>query len=127
MTDTSPDKIYLTPVECVVVEERTDGDSVLVDNNRALWGFAVLLYGVGDSVTTVAGLKAADTAEIGPVALTVLDIAGIPGFVLLKVVFLCLCYAVWTRLPMPERAAIPLGLTVTGLGVTSWNLTMLLL
>ena len=44
-----------------------------------LWLFAFLAFVVGDSVTTAAGLSAG-AAESNPLAATVLEVAGRPGF-----------------------------------------------
>lgn len=90
-----------------------------------LWGAAVLFYGVGDAVTTVAGFQTHSAAEAGPVALSVLGSSGVAGFILLKILFIGACFGVWRVLRTPGRVAVPLALAVAGLLVTAWNVTVL--
>jgi hypothetical protein len=94
---------------------------------RELWVAAVLLYGVGDGVTTAIGTEAADVAEAGPVAAAFLEGAGVDGIVLLKVVLFGVSFAVWWAITTPGRVAVPLSLAVVGAVVTAWNLHVLFL
>lgn len=91
----------------------------------ALWLVALAFYGVGDTVTTGLGLRAAHAEEVGPLALIAIDAAGLPGLVVLKLVFLGLAFGVWAVLDRPSRVAIPLAIAVAGIGVTTWNLFVL--
>jgi hypothetical protein len=91
----------------------------------ALWVLAVLLYGVGDSVTTAAGFRNAGEAELGPVAAVVLEQAGVPAFLALKSLFLVACFGAWSLLSTPGRVAIPLALALVGGVVTVWNILVL--
>ncbi|MFB6154696.1 MAG: DUF5658 family protein [Haloferacaceae archaeon] len=86
-----------------------------------LWLAALLLYGVGDGVTTVVGVRSAEVAEAGPIATTLLDGAGLYGFVALKFAFLAASFAVWWALDTPGRVAVPASLAVVGTVVTVWN------
>ena len=99
----------------------------LVQRQRFLWILAALLYGVGDSVTTVIGLQAEQTSEVGPVALLVLDAAGVAGFLGFKLVFIGVFFVSWYALSTPARVAIPLALVFVGGVVTCWNVVMLLI
>ena len=90
-----------------------------------LWGAAVLFYGVGDAVTTVAGIRADSATEAGPVALSALASGGVAGFLLVKLLFIGVCFALWRVVRTPGRVAVPLALAVAGLLVTAWNLTVL--
>lgn len=96
-----------------------------IDNQSMLWVLAVVLYGVGDSVTTLVGLESDGVTESGPVALYALGQGGIPGFLLLKVGFIGLCFLVWWVVRTPGRVAIPLALIVVGAVVTGWNLVVI--
>lgn len=106
------------------------GDSGLVataiDNQPLLWVFAVVLYGIGDTITTLVGLHSDGATEGGPVALYVLGQGGIPGFLLLKTGFISVCFLVWWLVRTPGRVAIPLALVVVGAVVTCWNLVVVL-
>lgn len=101
--------------------------TVLRNRQRALWLLAILFYGIGDTVTTRIGWSAEHTAEAGPIALPLIETAGIGGLVALKLVFFGLCYLAWYLVESPGRVAIPLALAVAGIGVTLWNSVMLLL
>ena len=97
----------------------------LAARERLLWVAAVLLYGVGDTVTTAVGLRTQGAREIGPIAGPVLEAAGIVGLVGLKGGFVAACVGLWYLANTPGRVAIPLALSVAGGGVTLWNLTVL--
>ncbi len=90
-----------------------------------LWVLALLLYGLGDLVTTTVGLGQQGIVEIGPVAGPVIDAYGTPGLVVLKCGTLAGSYAAWRVVPQPHRVGIPLGLAVVGIVVTSWNTTLI--
>jgi len=102
-------------------------ETVLLDNQFGLWVLAILLYGVGDTTTTVAGVRSDTVREIGAVASLALEHGGLGGLLVLKVGFCVACVVTWYRLETPGRVAIPLALVVTGAGVTGWNLLVLLL
>lgn len=97
------------------------------DRWEVLWFLAFLFYGVGDTATTLLGLRATGIEEAGPVALFAMNVAGEAGFLLLKLGFLATCFAAWWILETKGRIAIPLALIVAGAAVTSWNVLMLLL
>ena len=96
-----------------------------IDNQSMLWVLAVVLYGVGDTVTTLVGLNSAGVTEGGPVALYALGQGGVPGFLLLKVGFIGVCFLVWWAVRTPGRVAIPLALVAVGAVVTTWNLVVI--
>jgi len=90
-----------------------------------LWIVALLLYGLGDLVTTLVGLSQQGLVEIGPVAGPVLDAYGTPGLVVLKSGTFAGSYVAWRLLGASHRVGIPLGLAVVGLIVTVWNTTLI--
>ncbi|WP_436936209.1 DUF5658 family protein [Halovenus marina] len=100
--------------------------AALADRQTQLWVLAVLLYGVGDSVTTVIGLQSEDVTEGGPLALLAIEQAGVGGFLLFKLAFLGICCVTWYLLRTPGRLAIPLALALVGGVVTVWNALVLL-
>lgn len=87
---------------------------------------SVLLYGVGDLVTTVGSRWAGHAVEAGPVVSAVMGRYGLPGLLLVKVVTLVGFFLVWRRLRTPGRVGIPLALSVVGAAVTGWNVVVLL-
>lgn len=87
---------------------------------------AVLLDGIGDSITTVAGFRSDGIAEAGPLALATVAAASIGGFLLFERGFIALRFVVWSLVRTPGRVAIPFGLAVTGGVVTCWNVFVLL-
>lgn len=97
----------------------------LRSHQSTLWVVALLLYGVGDLVTTTVGLGRQGIVEIGPVAGPVVEAYGTLGLVVLKSGTLAGSYAVWRVAPQPQRVGIPLGLMVVGLAVTAWNTAMI--
>lgn len=98
----------------------------VLDNQTLLWVLAVVLYGLGDTVTTLVGLQSDGAAEGGPVALYALSQGGVAGFLLLKIGFIGVCVGLWYLVKTPSRVAIPLALAVVGAVVTGWNLVVLL-
>lgn len=96
-----------------------------IDNQSLLWVLAVVLYGLGDTVTTLVGLESDGVTESGPVALYALGQGGIPGFLLLKIGFIGVCFLAWWAVRTPGRVAIPLALVVVGAVVTGWNLVVI--
>jgi hypothetical protein len=108
------------------VSDQTGTVGLVVANQWFLWVLAVAFYGVSDTVTTLAGLRAQGAQEAGPVAMAAMSYAGVPGFLALKAGFVSACFLVWAVVETPGRVAIPLALAVTGVGITLWNLRVLL-
>ena len=98
----------------------------LQERQWTLWVAAFLLYGVGDTVTTVSGLRSDGVAEAGPVAFHAIESFGVPGLLLLKAAFFVCSVAVWWLFRSPGRVAVPRALAVTGAIITGWNLIVLL-
>lgn len=94
----------------------------IADRTAALWVAAVLLYGVGDTATTVWGLSAGGVAEAGPVAAPLVAAHGAPVLVGLKVAVFGVFLGAFRALRTPGRSAVPLALVVVGAAVTLWNL-----
>jgi hypothetical protein len=99
---------------------------VLLDRTTSLWLGAVLLYGGGDTVTTLIGLRTPHVAEAGPVVGRFTGGAEIGGLLAVKIATFAGFYLAWRVLPPPGRVGIPLALSVVGGVVTLWNLLVLL-
>jgi len=86
-----------------------------------LWLAAILFFGVGDVVTTVAGLHSSGVSELSPL----LSRFGAPSvyvvILLLKAVVFGVCYLLWQVTSRPHCIGAPLGLAVLGIVVTCWN------
>ena len=86
-----------------------------------LWVLAVLTFGVGDVVTTVAGLGLG-AVESSPSGELVLRVAGVPGMIAWKAGALVLFAAIAAGAPREWRVGVPLGVVLSGTAVTTWNL-----
>ncbi|MCL9816836.1 hypothetical protein [Natronocalculus amylovorans] len=94
----------------------------LIPHERALWLCAIVFYGIGDTVTTMWGLSTGGVAEIGPIVGPLVDGYGTLGLFTAKIGSFVVFFGVWKLLWLPLRLAIPLALSVVGVGVTVWNL-----
>ncbi|WP_254840785.1 DUF5658 family protein [Natronomonas marina] len=101
------------------------GVETVVERQHLLWIFAVLLYGVGDTVTTLWGLSTGGIAETGPVVAPFLETYGRYALVAVKLVVFVGFYLVWRLLRSPGRAAVPAALAVVGAAVSTWNLLVI--
>ncbi len=99
--------------------------AALRERERLLWVAAVVLYGAGDTATTVLGLQSVGVAEAGPVAGPLVASSGVWGLLFLKVAFFLACGGVWAVVRSDGRVAIPLALSVVGAAVTAWNAAVL--
>jgi hypothetical protein len=96
--------------------------AVLATHSRALWIGALVWYGIGDTVTTVWGLRLADgVGEAGPIAAPLMETYGVVSLLWIKAALFLSGYLLWTRLTTPGRVAVPLALLVVGVTVTVWN------
>jgi hypothetical protein len=92
-----------------------------------LWLGAIALFGVGDVLTTGIGLGLEGIREAGPLTSVVIERYGLFSMVVTKAGILCGGYALWRVAPRPSRVGIPLGLTVLGIVVIGWNLSVIAL
>lgn len=97
-----------------------------------LWGVAALTYGVGDFLSTIAAVYLVPgLVEGNPVIATVLEVAGIPGFVAVKIAVFVIAIGVSVRGANANDwityYAPPIFVTVLGLGLTTWNVSLILL
>lgn len=102
-----------------------DRFEMLAANERLVWVAAIVLYGVGDIVTTFYGLSTGGIAEAGPVAAPLMEAYGRFVLVGVKAVTFAGFYLVWRVLRTPGRAAVPLALATVGALVTAWNLVVI--
>ena len=94
----------------------------LVDLESVLWIGAILLYGGGDTVTTLWGLSREGVAETGPFVGPLIVRYGVSGLFVAKGVSLAAFGLAWYLLWKPTRVAVPAALLVVGGAVTVWNL-----
>ncbi|MFQ3283419.1 MAG: hypothetical protein ACI9TI_001243 [Natronomonas sp.] len=87
-----------------------------------VWIAAILLYGIGDTATTLWGLSVGGIAEAGPVAKPLIEAYGPYALILVKTVVFASFYFAWVVLRTPGRIAVPLALALVGGVVTTWNL-----
>lgn len=101
---------------------RDDPLEVIATRERLVWVSAIVLYGVGDTVTTFWGLSIGGVAEAGPIAGPAVEAYGRGALLGIKVVTFALFSLAWRMLWTPGRVAVPLALAVVGGVVTVWNL-----
>lgn len=94
---------------------------LLLRYERELWIAAVLLYGVGDTASTLFGLHVGGVAEAGPIAAPAIAAFGGTGLFAVKVAVFVTFAAAWRALHTPARVAVPLALATVGGLVTTWN------
>ena len=96
---------------------------VLGGKDRQVWIAAILLYGVGDTVTTFWGLSiGGGIAEAGPIAKPLIEGYGLYMLLVIKAVVFPVFYAAWRFVGTPGRVAVPFALALVGGLVTVWNL-----
>jgi hypothetical protein len=93
-------------------------------SDSTLWRVAVLLFVLGDLVTTALGLHAGAT-ETSPVGQTLLGVGGLWALAGAKVAFVGALWVARRWVPRQWRAGIPLGLALVGGATTGWNLAIL--
>lgn len=91
-----------------------------------LWLLALVLFGLGDLATTSAGLGVG-AVEINPLPRQLIGRHGLSGMVALKLLTLGGCLALWSVVPRPHRVGIPIGLSLLGALVNTWNVTVLVI
>jgi len=91
------------------------------------WLLAVLLYGVGDYVTTVLAVRRADVVEANPAVVALLSEQPSPlGFAVLKSGALIVCFLGFLSISTsPLAIGVPIGIAVLGAVVTASNTVML--
>ena len=92
------------------------------------WLVAVLLYGVGDYVTTVLAVRRGDIVEANPAVIALLSEQPSPlGFAVLKSGALVVCFLGFLSISTtPIAIGVPVGIAVLGTVVTVSNTVMLL-
>lgn len=91
------------------------------------WLLAVLLYGVGDYVTTVLAVRRRDVVEANPAVVALLSEQPSPlGFAVLKCGALLVCFLGFLSISTsPIAIGVPIGIAVLGAVVTASNTVML--
>lgn len=91
------------------------------------WLIAILLYGVGDYVTTVLAVRRGDVVEANPAVVALLSEQPSPlGFAVLKSGALVVCFLGFLSISTsPIAIAVPIGIAVLGAIVTASNTVML--
>lgn len=88
------------------------------------WGVALMLFGIGDLVTTAVGMRSPGVVEMG-VAAPLVQQYGFKIVLVLKSATLVGFYVLARSVARPYRKGIPIGLAFLGLLVTAWNLVVL--
>ncbi|MBX0297629.1 DUF5658 family protein [Haloarcula nitratireducens] len=93
----------------------------------SIWALAILLFGVGDLITTGVGLRVGGVVETNPIPRLFFQYSVLGAMGALKIAAFGGFYVCWRLVPRPYSMGIPLGLAVLGGVVTSWNLRVVLL
>ena len=93
----------------------------LNDSTMDLWFMALLGFGLGDLVTTMAGFSVESVAEVGPFVAPLVNQFGFSGLVGVKAFTFVLAGLGWWITPRPYDVGVPLGLAILGGIVTVWN------
>lgn len=93
-----------------------------IQSDIRLWLVAFVFFGVGDVATTALGLTIEGVVEISPTVGPHLVAYGIGAMVALKLALFAGAFLLWRYVPRPHCLGIPLGLALVGVGVTGWNL-----
>ncbi len=96
-------------------------------HERLVWLVALVTYGIGDTITTLLGLRVDAVSEAGPVMGPVIEAYGPVGLVFAKLAMFVAFGAVWRLVRPPGRVAVPLALAIVGVVVTGWNAVVILI
>lgn len=91
-----------------------------------LWAIAIVFFGIGDLLTTIAGLHFERVIEVGPIAAILYEHFGLASLGLLKLATFGFLFLVWRLIPAPHDVGVPLGLATLGVLVTGWNLSVII-
>lgn len=91
-----------------------------------LWALALLLFVVGDVVTTGIGYRMEGVVEASPLPAILLAHFGVIALLGLKLLVVGVCYLLWVAVPREYAVGIPLGMALLGGIATGWNATVLL-
>jgi hypothetical protein len=97
-----------------------------MDREQLLWVVAVLLFGIGDLVTTSVGIRVSHVTETGTLQEPLLRQFGMISVPGLKLAVFAGFFACWRLIPSPHNLGVPLALTTVGAVVTVWNLLVIL-
>ena len=86
-----------------------------------LWGLALLLFGVGDLVTTVYFIAEFGAIETHPIGGPAIDALGFWALVPLKAIAFGVCYGLYRLSPREYAVGVPIGLILLGAYLSVWN------
>lgn len=95
------------------------------DLTPTVWLLAIVTFGLGDILTTIAGLHMSIIVEASPVAAQIIGANGLGFIYVVKLSTFVIFYLLWKFSPDPHRIGIPLGLSLLGVVVTTWNLSVI--
>lgn len=92
-----------------------------------LWLVAVVTFGFGDILTTVIGLRTGIATEASPVAADVINANGLGFIYIVKATVFGFFYLIWRLTPPPYKVGVPFGLSLLGMNITIWNISVILI
>lgn len=93
--------------------------------NGLAWGLGILTFGIGDTATTIYGVKSPGVMEANHFVSMLISEFTIWALIPLKLFFILLALLAWRYTPEPHNFGIPLGLALLGTIVLGWNIAIL--
>jgi hypothetical protein len=90
------------------------------------WGAALILWGLGDLITTFISMHYGFGVESTVVVNAIIQNVGHLGHVGFKMTIFAIFLVIWKTLPMPYRMAVPIGFSAAGGILTVNNLNVIL-
>lgn len=94
---------------------------VNISLETALWLFAIVLFGVGDLVTTIYFILEYGAVETHPIGALAIDQFGLWILIPWKGAALAGFYAFYRVVPKPYALGVPIGLALLGAFTSTWN------
>lgn len=81
----------------------------------------ILIYGIGDVITTVVGMVVFDLVENNPIASEIYLLYGLEGLITAKIMLVLFIWLFWIILTKRLRDIISYTLIITGSLAVNWN------
>jgi hypothetical protein len=96
------------------------------DITRTYWGAALLFFGILDVLITMIAVGGGIAGEANPLVDAVIRRYSVLVLPVLKTTSIGIFYLLYRTVPSPYSIGVPLGLTVLGMAVVTWNVIVVL-
>jgi hypothetical protein len=100
----------------MVVSSRSAPDITL-----SFWGGALVFFGILDVLITMMAVGSGIAAELNPLVDAMIRRFSVLVLPVLKTASIGIFYFLYRTVPSPYNIGVPLGLTVLGVAVVTWN------